>query len=349
MTTACRRKLPGQRSSCTKSFGLKGGSFTVKGHLILGLKWRFRVGFKGRKGMALHDVSFDGKSAFYRLSLSEMFIPYGDPRNPIYRKGTFDQGNVGAGITANNLQSKCRAVYSVIPFSEADATRMALVGCDCLAMIKYLDGCVVAQDGSPAPNPNIICIHKIDNKIQWKHTNQRTGKTVVVRKRQLVLQIITAVANYDYTFVWYFDQSGELTFETRATGILSTQLINKEAKVPWKSHVADGEMAPCHQHLSNLRIDPAVGRHRNSFASTDSVTMPWDENIKSLGTGYVTGESMVDRAGPVSLGGTGIKSRIEKSRDMVRNEDTVVWNTFGFPHNPCLEDFPFMPAEIAQV
>lgn len=54
--------------------------------------------------MTLHDVSFDGKSVFYRLSLSEMFVPYGDPRYPIYRKGAFDLGNVGAGVTANNLK-----------------------------------------------------------------------------------------------------------------------------------------------------------------------------------------------------------------------------------------------------
>lgn len=53
--------------------------------------------------MTIHDVSFMGRQAFYRLSLSEMFVPYGDPRNPIYRKGAFDLGNVGAGVTANNL------------------------------------------------------------------------------------------------------------------------------------------------------------------------------------------------------------------------------------------------------
>lgn len=35
-----------------------------------------------------------------------MFVPYGDPRNPIYRKGAFDLGNVGAGVTANTLQRK---------------------------------------------------------------------------------------------------------------------------------------------------------------------------------------------------------------------------------------------------
>lgn len=53
--------------------------------------------------MTIHDVRFMDRDIFYRLSLSEMFVPYGDPRNPIYKKGAFDLGNVGAGVTANNL------------------------------------------------------------------------------------------------------------------------------------------------------------------------------------------------------------------------------------------------------
>ncbi|RAH52454.1 copper amine oxidase [Aspergillus piperis CBS 112811] len=381
----------------------EGASFTVNGYLIEWEKWRFRVGFNWREGMTLHDVSFDGKSAFYRLSLSEMFVPYGDPRNPIYRKGAFDLGNVGAGVTANNLQ----------------------LGCDCLGLIKYLDGCVVAKDGSPAPRPNAICIHEIDNGIQWKHTNHRTGKATVVRKRQLVLQTIITVANYEYIFMWYFDQSGELTFETRATGILSTQPIDKDAKVAWGTRVADGVMAPYHQHLFNLRIDPAVGGLKNSFASTDTVPLPWDEDLNPLGTGFITQQQILDRAGTVeddiskgrvfkilnenvqnpvsltpigyklvphrsqmllarpgswhsrrsefcespiwvtkykdrqlfpagdytnqSLGGTGIKSWISEARDSVRNDDIVIWHTYGFTHNPRVEDFPVMPAEMAQV
>ncbi|RAK88253.1 copper amine oxidase [Aspergillus costaricaensis CBS 115574] len=381
----------------------EGASFTVNGYLIEWEKWRFRVGFNWREGMTLHDVSFDGKSAFYRLSLSEIFVPYGDPRNPIYRKGAFDLGNVGAGVTANNLQ----------------------LGCDCLGLIKYLDGCVVAKDGSPAPRPNAICIHEIDNGIQWKHTNHRTGKATVVRKRQLVLQTIITVANYEYIFMWYFDQSGELTFETRATGILSTQPIDKDAKVAWGTRVADGVMAPYHQHLFNLRIDPAMGGHKNSFASTDTVPLPWDEDLNPLGTGFITQQQILDRAGTVeddiskgrvfkilnenvenpvsltpigyklvphrsqmllarpgswhsrrsefcespiwvtkykdrqlfpagdytnqSLGGTGIKSWIGEARDLVRDDDIVIWHTYGFTHNPRVEDFPVMPAEMAQV
>lgn len=84
----------------------EGASFSVTGHLLEWEKWRFRVGFNWREGLTLHDITFDNKSAFYRLSLSEMFVPYGDPRNPIYRKGAFDLGNVGAGVTANNLKRK---------------------------------------------------------------------------------------------------------------------------------------------------------------------------------------------------------------------------------------------------
>lgn len=43
-----------------------------------------------REGLTLHDITYDGRSVFYRLSLSEMFVPYGDSRAPYPRKGAFD-------------------------------------------------------------------------------------------------------------------------------------------------------------------------------------------------------------------------------------------------------------------
>ncbi|KAK7414025.1 hypothetical protein QQX98_007057 [Neonectria punicea] len=163
-------------------------------------------------------------------------------------------------------------------------------------------------------------------------------------------------------------------------------------------------MAPYHQHLFNVRIDPAIDGHSNSFVYSDSVQMPWDNRLNPLGTGYVTKESTVNRAGPVedslkdgrvfkivnqnvenpvshtptgyklvpirsqmllaqpgswhwrrsdrdytnqSPGGHGIKSWV-KGRDYVVDDDIVIWHSFGFTHNPRVEDFPIMPAEIAQ-
>ena len=49
-----------------------------------------------------------------------------------------------------------------------------------------------------------------------------------------------------------------------------------------------------------------------------------------------------------SLGGTGIKSWVQ-DREVVRNEDIVIWHTYGLTHNPRVEDFPIMSAEIVQV
>lgn len=112
-----------------------------------------------------------------------------------------------------------------------------------------------------------------------------------------MLQTIITVANYEYIFAWIFDQTGEITFETRATGILSTQPIAKDAKVPWGTRVADGVMAPYHQHIFNVRIDPAVGGQNNSLAITDSEALPWDHEINPYGTGYVTKENILTRAG----------------------------------------------------
>jgi primary-amine oxidase len=80
-----------------------GPSFQTTGNLINWEKWRFRVGFNYREGLVIHDVTYDGRRVFHRLSLSEMFVPYGDPRDPYPRKAAFDIGNNGGGVNANNL------------------------------------------------------------------------------------------------------------------------------------------------------------------------------------------------------------------------------------------------------
>jgi primary-amine oxidase len=85
----------------------EGVSFSVTqegtSHVIEWQKWSFRVGFNLREGMVLYDVRYEGRSLFYRLSLSDMNIPYADPRHPFHKKSAFDLGDAGAGIMANDL------------------------------------------------------------------------------------------------------------------------------------------------------------------------------------------------------------------------------------------------------
>lgn len=56
----------------------EGPSFRVTDqNAVAWQKWRFRVGFNYREGMTIHDVRYDGRPIFYRLSVSEMTVPYG--------------------------------------------------------------------------------------------------------------------------------------------------------------------------------------------------------------------------------------------------------------------------------
>lgn len=95
----------------------EGTSFTVSDEsLIEWQKWSFRVSFNPREGAVVHNVHYDGRSLFYRLSISEMTVPYADARYPFHRKQAFDFGDGGAGNQANNLK----------------------LGCDCLGMLSVV-------------------------------------------------------------------------------------------------------------------------------------------------------------------------------------------------------------------
>lgn len=407
-TSEYHPELQQERRETTKPYHVlqpDGPSFKTEGNLLTWEKWRFRVGFNYREGLTIHDVSYDGRDLFYRLSLSEMFVPYGDSRSPYPRKAAFDLGNNGAGVNANNLQ----------------------IGCDCLGSIKYFDTYHHTLAGDPVKMPNVVCCHEVDDGILWKHTNYRTSNAVVTRSRVLVLQTIITVGNYEYIFAFHFTQAAEINYEVRATGILSTNPIDIGDSVSYGTVVAPGVMAPFHQHLFSLRIDPAIDGQKNSLQIEESHPMPIDDPAvhNPAKVGYITTKEVVENesphdldvtkarifkiinenvANPVtgtpvgyklvphysqmllahpdslhskrsefgshavwvtkyldrelysagehtmqSLGDIGIATAIKGRKESVRNEDIVVWHTFGTTHNPRVEDWPVMPVEKMMV
>ncbi|KAF2654258.1 copper amine oxidase-like protein [Lophiostoma macrostomum CBS 122681] len=243
----------------------EGPSFTVTDDsLIEWQKWRLRVSFNPREGAVLHDVHYDGRSVLYRLSISEMTVPYADARPPFHRKQAFDFGDGGAGNCANNLS----------------------LGCDCLGVIKYFDGVVVGSDGEPRVTPNVVCLHEQDEGIGWKHTNWRTGRAVVTRMRSLVVQFIITLANYEYVFAFKLDTAGGITLEVRATGIVSVVNIDPGKTSDYGNVVSGGVLAQNHQHIFAARIDPAIDGHENSALYEESHTMPWDKETNPNGNLY---------------------------------------------------------------
>ncbi|KAI0476615.1 copper amine oxidase [Xylariaceae sp. FL0804] len=244
-----------------------GPSFAISEDKVLTWqKWHMRIGYNYREGVVLRDIRYDGRPVFYRVSLSEMCVPYADPRTPYHRKMAFDLGDVGAGMVANNLK----------------------LGCDCLGSIAYLDGLVCDRDGLPVVKENAICIHEQDNGIGWKHTNYRTDNAFVVRNRELVIQTILTVSNYEYVLMFIFNQAGEMEYQVRATGILSTSAIDQGATVDFGTVVHPGVLAAHHQHILSLRIDPAIGSYTqgNTVVAQEAQAMAIDRDHNPHGNGY---------------------------------------------------------------
>ncbi len=231
----------------------EGPSFTVDGHEVSWQKWNLRIGFNSREGLVIHTVSYEDQGVkrpiLYRAALSEMVVPYGDPGPSQNRKNAFDSGEYGIGQLANSLE----------------------LGCDCVGYIKYFDGIMTDSKGEIMVIPNAICMHEEDFGILWKHTDWRTNDVEVRRSRRLVVSSISTVANYEYGFFWYFYQDGNIEFEVKLTGILSTGGFEKDKQPKYGNLVAPEVYAPNHQHFFNVRLDLQIDGMNNSVYEVNTV------------------------------------------------------------------------------
>lgn len=230
----------------------EGASFKIHAdNLIEWQKWRFRLSISPREGAVLHDICYDNRSVLYRLSYSELTVPYADPRAPYHRKQAFDFGDGGVGRAANSLK----------------------LGCDCLGAIHYVDACFTSVDGTPSKLDSAVCLHEQDGGILWKHTNFRTDRGVVARMREFVVQFIGTLANYEYIFAFKFDQAGGITVETRATGMLSIVGIEDGKTSKYGNVVSPGILAQNHQHIFAVRIDPSIDLYGGEGQSFNQVVV----------------------------------------------------------------------------
>ncbi|KAI4091767.1 MAG: hypothetical protein LQ344_003871 [Seirophora lacunosa] len=312
----------------------EGASFKITqigetGRVVEWQKWFLRVGFNQREGMVLHDVRYDNRSIFYRMALSDMVIPYADPRHPFHKKAAFDLGDVGAGVMANNLK----------------------LGCDCLGSIHYLNAVLNTDKGEPWPMENVVCVHEQDAGIGWKHTNYRTGKAAIVRNRELVVQSIITVANYEYIMAFIFNQAGEVKYEVRATGVVSTQPIDDGVEVQWGTIVHPGVLAAHHQHIFSLRVDPAIDGQNNRLVHEEAHPMPCSD-FNPHGVGYAVQETLIDRSGGFDIN-TDHNRTFKIQNSSVRNRvngKPVAYKIHAPPFQKLLADpdsFHFKRAEFA--
>ncbi|MCO5585975.1 hypothetical protein L7F22_039911 [Adiantum nelumboides] len=245
----------------------EGPSFRVNGKAVEWQKWNFRIGFTPKEGLVIHCVAYnDGslgrRSIAHRMSFVEMVVPYGDPKEPHYRKNAFDAGEDGLGKNAHSLKR----------------------GCDCLGHIKYFDVHLTNFTGGVETIENCVCLHEEDFGVLWKHQDWRTGLSEVRRSRRLTVSFFCTVANYEYGFFWHFYQDGKIEAEVKLTGILSLGALKPGEIRKHGTVIAPGLYAPVHQHFFVARLNMAVdckpGEALNQVVEVDvKLEEPGPENV----------------------------------------------------------------------
>ena len=248
---------PARRQAPIEVTQPEGPGFEVSGHEVTWQNWNLRIGFSPREGLVLHTVSYEDEGrrrpVLYRASLSEMVVPYGDPRPGQWRKNAFDAGEYNVGALANSLE----------------------LGCDCLGEIRYFDAVMVNGVGDPHVIKNAICLHEEDAGILWKHYDMRADAAEVRRSRRLVISYVSTVANYEYAFYWHLYQDGTIEFEAKLTGIVSTGALPPGERSPHGQLLnTDGLYAPIHQHFFNFRLDLDVDGRRNRLYEVHTEAVP---------------------------------------------------------------------------
>ncbi len=229
----------------------EGPSFAVTGSLVEWEGWSMRVDFNAREGLVLHDVTFQGRSVLSRASVPEMVVPYGDTAPGRFWISYFDAGEYLLGKNANHLE----------------------LGCDCLGVIRYLDGYVADDHGHPVRIPNVICMHEEDYGILWKHTDL-AGRSDVRRSRRFVVSYFSTIGNYDYGFYWNFGLDGSIEVVAKATGIVFASAGEPGVRQRHATELAPGVFAPVHQHLFCARLDVAIDGEDNRLVEIDAQRVP---------------------------------------------------------------------------
>ena len=248
-----------------------GATFTMEGNLVKWQNWRFRVGYDPRIGMVLYTVGWEDKdkvrSVLYKASLSELYVPYGDPNFLLVH--WFDAGEFGLGTSFSS---------SFVPMNDAPENA------------KMLNAIVNDERGRPRTVPNAMALFEKDGGILWRHGGNSH------RARDLVLASIHQAGNYDYCFQWIFHQDGTIEQQVVLSGYMETKNVDrvKDGGDPmggmdmggmasFGTLVAPHIEATNHQHFFSFRIDMDVDGPTNQIVECNVQSVPAARN--KLGNG----------------------------------------------------------------
>lgn len=242
-----------------------GPSFTIDGHTVRWADWEFHVAFDMRVATiislaSIYDLETDEhRRVLYRGFASELFVPYMDLTEEWYYRTFIDEGEYGFGLCTVPLQ----------PLR------------DCPQNAVFLDGYLVANDGTPIKYANVFCIfERYAGDVLWRHTELGIpGKTYTEVRPEvsLVVRMVTAVGNYDYIVDWEFKQTGIVKVNVGLSGLLEVRGSAYTYKDQIQEEVygtllAENTLGAYHDHFCTFHLDLDVDGTDNSFVKNNMKT-----------------------------------------------------------------------------
>jgi primary-amine oxidase len=249
-----------------------GPGFSLDGHVVSWDRWRFHVRPDHRAGLVLSTVVWrDGdreRPVLYQGHLSEIFVPYMDPRRDWASRTFIDLGEFTAGGFASSL----------VP------------GIDCPDTAAFVNGVVTQDDGRPKDKSNVACLfERYTGDVNWRHGPD--GRP----KRELVVRMTATVGNYDYIFDWIFQSDGQLRIATGATGIVEAKMARAKNAASqaagarddaYGRFIDDHVVGVNHDHYFSFRLDVDVDGQANTFVRDQlvSTALPPEHRRRSIWT-----------------------------------------------------------------
>lgn len=271
------RQVPPQSSRYDLASAINDGAFatatrspTVANGEVQWNAWRLTPMLTAREGLVIYNtrwVDTSGqRSVAHRMSLSEMLVPYGDTSSTWQWRTAFDIGEYGFGMMTSSLRK----------------------GIDVPQSAVLLPASFVSEQGVVRTVPDAIAVFERDGGIAWRHTTS-ASRVASQRRRELVVQHVATLANYDYVVSYIFSNDGTMTVDIGLTGVVlakaaaDTTFDAREFGEHMVAHrITRTLLAPTHQHFFNLRLDLDVDGVDNVVTEVD-VRKPFDPSENRFG------------------------------------------------------------------
>ncbi len=237
-----------------------GGGFEITGRLVRWQNWQFYVVLHPREGLVLYDVRYDDRGRIrpiaYRMSLSEIYVPYGIADENWSWRTAFDVGEYNLGMYAQTLEPNADVPEHAYFFD-------AVFGSDTGETLEYAD---------------TIAMYERDNGLLWTRTDPSNVARDTRGRRELVVTWNAWIGNYIYGFDWIFGMDGTMEVKVVLTGTTLNRGASGEDEVgaPIVGIDESGTRvaAPNHQHFFSFRLDLDVDGLQNTVAESNVSHIP---------------------------------------------------------------------------